>query len=109
MRIVENAQRIGCGLEVVNEREFEELETLALGPQAIGVGAVEGFGHRRIKVGPGNRSTGFQAGGDEGGCTDFGRSEEHTYELKSLMRLSYAVFCFKKKHIRNCRTNKNTI
>src|SRR3546814_6781788 len=26
-----------------------------------------------------------------------GRSEEHTSELKSLMRLSYAVFCLKKK------------
>src|SRR3546814_985250 len=25
-----------------------------------------------------------------------GRSEEHTSELQSLMRLSYAVFCFKK-------------
>src|SRR3546814_9545364 len=25
------------------------------------------------------------------------RSEEHTSELKSLMRLSYAVFCLKKK------------
>src|SRR3546814_5885160 len=25
------------------------------------------------------------------------RSEEHTYELQSLMRISYAVFCFKKK------------
>src|SRR3546814_6933153 len=27
-----------------------------------------------------------------------GRSEEHTYELQSLMRISYAVFCLKKKH-----------
>src|SRR3546814_9440941 len=26
-----------------------------------------------------------------------GRSEEHTSELQSLMRISYAVFCFKKK------------
>src|SRR3546814_10435834 len=26
-----------------------------------------------------------------------GRSEEHTSELQSLMRLSYAVFCLKKK------------
>src|SRR3546814_3199641 len=29
---------------------------------------------------------------------DFGRSEEHTSELQSLMRNSYAVFCLKKKH-----------
>src|SRR3546814_7147579 len=26
------------------------------------------------------------------------RSEEHTSELKSLMRISYAVFCLKTKH-----------
>src|SRR3546814_1333181 len=31
-----------------------------------------------------------------------GRSEEHTSELQSLMRISYAVFCLKKK-------NKNSI
>src|SRR3546814_710517 len=29
---------------------------------------------------------------------DMGRSEEHTYELQSLMRISYAVFCLKKKN-----------
>src|SRR3546814_6627585 len=29
--------------------------------------------------------------------THFGRSEEHTSELQSLMRISYAVFCLKKK------------
>src|SRR3546814_6037905 len=30
------------------------------------------------------------------------RSEEHTSELQSLMRISYAVFCLKKK---NCQPN----
>src|SRR3546814_9672419 len=29
--------------------------------------------------------------------TFYGRSEEHTSELQSLMRISYAVFCLKKK------------
>src|SRR3546814_3261686 len=38
-----------------------------------------------------------------GGGTRNPRSEEHTSELQSLMRISYAVFCLKKK------TNKNTI
>src|SRR3546814_10295996 len=33
------------------------------------------------------------------------RSEEHTSELQSLMRISYAVFCLKKKKNRN---NKET-
>src|SRR3546814_4772173 len=32
------------------------------------------------------------------------RSEEHTSELQSLMRISYAVFCLKKKNTRT--TNK---
>src|SRR3546814_5935252 len=34
------------------------------------------------------------------GSTGFGggRSEEHTSELQSLMRISYAVFCLKKKN-----------
>src|SRR3546814_1108052 len=27
-----------------------------------------------------------------------GRSEEQTYELQSIMRISYAVFCLKKKN-----------
>src|SRR3546814_5253568 len=33
------------------------------------------------------------------------RSEEHTSELQSLMRISYAVFCLKKKNITNHKTN----
>src|SRR3546814_3846039 len=44
------------------------------------------------------------------------RSEEHTSELQSLMRISYAVFCLKKKHrrqnytrhIQEDNTQKNT-
>src|SRR3546814_3603966 len=40
------------------------------------------------------------------------RSEEHTSELQSLMRISYAVFCLKKKNrhkINNCKNNKNKV
>src|SRR3546814_6562969 len=33
------------------------------------------------------------------------RSEEHTSELQSLMRISYAVFCLKKKQTRNTYTH----
>src|SRR3546814_7101421 len=49
--------------------------------------------------------------------TNYARSEEHTSELQSLMRISYAVFCLKKKkqikqttkqtHIRNIRNKKH--
>src|SRR3546814_2372245 len=33
------------------------------------------------------------------------RSEEHTSELQSLMRISYAVFCLKKKKIKKRKKN----
>src|SRR3546814_2329926 len=33
------------------------------------------------------------------------RSEEHTSELQSLMRISYAVFCLKKKKTKTKTTN----
>src|SRR3546814_7600491 len=37
---------------------------------------------------------------------DHGRSEEHTSELQSLMRISYAVFCLKKKqHIKKTKSS----
>src|SRR3546814_8048276 len=36
------------------------------------------------------------------GCSSWDRSEEHTSELQSLMRISYAVFCLKKN-----KTKKN--
>src|SRR3546814_3269266 len=45
----------------------------------------------------------FPAGSGRAGCRAEltvsleGRSEEHTSELQSLMRISYAVFCLKKK------------
>src|SRR3546814_16726457 len=39
-------------------------------------------------------------------CDRCGRSEEHTSELQSLMRISYAVFCLKKK--KNTKHNRTT-
>src|SRR3546814_2793646 len=41
---------------------------------------------------------GRAAGKSRGRGPDAGRSEEHTSELQSLMRISYAVFCLKKKN-----------
>src|SRR3546814_3665241 len=46
----------------------------------------------------------------EGADADFikkfaGRSEEHTSELQSLMRISYAVFCLKKKTTNKIKTH----
>src|SRR3546814_13020730 len=44
----------------------------------------------------GNDDRTFARRGNIVGAT--GRSEEHTSELQSLMRISYAVFCLKKKN-----------
>src|SRR3546814_5339023 len=38
----------------------------------------------------------------------FCRSEEHTSELQSLMRISYAVFCLKKKNIMKSHPKQHT-
>src|SRR3546814_4672084 len=38
---------------------------------------------------------------DHAGVGKGGRSEEHTSELQSLLRISYAVFCLKKKKNKN--------
>src|SRR3546814_10877991 len=87
-------------------------------PRARGAGA-RGVGHRRGALG-GACANDVRAGGSigfareqsararcrgDGGavCAGLGgiRSEEHTSELQSLMRISYAVFCLKKnKHTR---------
>src|SRR3546814_2430217 len=58
-----------------------------------GVGAEEGvLGHvRRVAA------AGHGAADGLGDGADVVRSEEHTSELQSLMRISYAVFCLKKK------------
>src|SRR3546814_5158036 len=43
---------------------------------------------------------------DDEGQEDEERSEEHTSELQSLMRISYAVFCLKKKKTEQIQTTK---
>src|SRR3546814_10185491 len=44
---------------------------------------------------------------DEASQSTLSRSEEHTSELQSLMRISYAVFCLKKKNTTQ-NSNQNT-
>src|SRR3546814_6825395 len=69
--------------------------------------------HRDEAYGAADRAVGAEAGahaaraagdaqlaGDRALDHDHQRSEEHTSELQSLMRISYAVFCLKKKNKR---------
>src|SRR3546814_6865321 len=57
-----------------------------------GLGGVLGGGVRQCRV---NKVQNEILDGDN--LTGISRSEEHTSELQSLMRISYAVFCLKKK------------
>src|SRR3546814_8245635 len=50
----------------------------------------------RLAAGGGRRAP--PAGGGRRATAGAERSEEHTSELQSLMRISYAVFCLKKKN-----------
>src|SRR3546814_4391992 len=59
------------------------------------IGAEPGARHlrrSRVEIGAARHGDGVLAR-----CGDPDRSEEHTSELQSLMRISYAVFCLKKK------------
>src|SRR3546814_7009899 len=67
--------------------------------QVFGQGQRLGRLRRRLRRAPGGRR--FVA--PEIGT----RSEEHTSELQSLMRISYAVFCLKKKKLKQTPKHDN--
>src|SRR3546814_9555026 len=56
------------------------------------------------------RSLSLHARAQQGEARDAGkrRSEEHTSELQSLMRTSYAVLCLKRKKIKHTNNNLHT-
>src|SRR3546814_4711833 len=71
--------------------EFGQREAAELGASEAKVGKAEQYAVL-VHLGrePGRRPDRVEEAHD-------GRSEEHTSELQSLMRISYAVFCLKKK------------
>src|SRR3546814_4534793 len=69
--IVEHALQRSCGLEVDDAQI------------ALAVLDAGSLAHRRARI----------------DAESGGRSEEHTSEPQSLMRISYAVFCLKKKKV----------
>src|SRR3546814_10075436 len=50
----------------------------------------------------------FRVGGSVAKSPASTRSEEHTSELQSLMRISYAVFCLKKKKYKTQQMKNDT-
>src|SRR3546814_4198852 len=94
-----------AGLAAVRFEEVAQLRAavVLLHHGIADVGAVEGAGEavRVLQLQAfGDLALGRRVGGrGERDPRDVGpaRSEEHTSELQSLMRISYAVFCLKKK------------
>src|SRR3546814_8716058 len=84
------------------ERTADEVD-LALEARALVAGGTEQPGHAAHLGGhPGGGHDGPTAPPGHGGAGEHpvhARSEEHTSELQSLMRISSAVFCFKKTNI----------
>src|SRR3546814_8563628 len=80
----------GTRLELVHESPVDPEFAAMYGPGAVGVGwdlALMGLGLHLEDSTPVDPA-------------EFERSEEHTSELQSLMRLSYAVFCLKQnRHV----------
>src|SRR3546814_861939 len=99
----EPMQALAAGILIELESEGE-LQRLAAAAQRSGYPA-----RVAIRINPDFvlKGSGMRMGG---GAQQFGvdaeRSEEHTSELQSLMRTSYAVFCLKKKKLANiyCHT-----
>src|SRR3546814_2526997 len=65
----------------------------SVNPEANGICLHNSFDPRKHHL----RPTKYTAGNTQRAS----RSEEHTSELQSLMRISYAVFCLQKKKIQN--------
>src|SRR3546814_7175277 len=65
-----------------------------------GVAQPQGPRHARDRRDDRGRAPDGHGNLHDAGDAHEGRSEEHTSELQSLMRISYAVFCLKKKKIK---------
>src|SRR3546814_4987942 len=71
----------------------------AFAAQALAVGQELGWDAEKVNVNGGAIAIGHPIGASGARVlTTLIRSEEHTSELQSLMRISYAVFCLKKKN-----------
>src|SRR3546814_4362955 len=79
-------RRIGSSSAFVQPARIRASPT----PAARPIAPVKQISHRSSLVAARNRASGCISAGQR-------RSEEHTSELQSLMRISYAVFCLKKK------------
>src|SRR3546814_6561273 len=93
-------------LRNVSPAALEPIDEISAISRAWRVGVVANAMHRCVAVVRSARSIAAPVAAPGGVASRWhrasacpGRSEEHTSELQSLMRISYAVFCLKKKTI----------
>src|SRR3546814_1620831 len=89
----------GITTSYLYDEEIGQLVCLAVGTTVENRGTIAGEGNDGVRL--------IGGGSVTNSGTISGRSAEHTSELQSLMRISYAVFCLQKKTIMNT-TSKTT-
>src|SRR3546814_5504241 len=103
MSLVRNAQRVRFPLlfEAADDEFRAAVESVTALREAGKPADLFVFpGEYHIKWQPAHRLAAYERGLD--------RSEEHTSELQSLMRISYAVLCLKKKKAKNQPNHTST-
>src|SRR3546814_5512900 len=105
------AHRVKVNIRWLDAEMFERDEDLAANLEPMhGILVPGGFGERgsegKISSVRFARERGVPFFGI---CLGMQRSEEHTSELQSLMRISYAVFCLKKKKKNKHETDQENI
>src|SRR3546814_5453087 len=98
MKMVAAAKLLRAQEQAEASRPYAQRMERMLG--SLAAAAAGQAGAPRLLAGSGDDQTHLVvvATADRGLCGGFNsRSEEHTSELQSLMRISYAVFCLKKK------------
>src|SRR3546814_4427206 len=83
-------KRVTAVLDLIDERLGIRLKVRRSLLDGLNIDAIDGLGQESGHAGGCDEANGAQ---DEKSH----RSEEHTSELQSLIRISYAVFCLKKK------------
>src|SRR3546814_1681880 len=93
----------------MNQRPLDGIRVIEMGSLIAGpfAGKTLGdFGADVIKIEPPRQGDPLRSWRTEDGETSM-RSEEHTSELQSLMRISYAVFCLNKKNTYQMTRDQN--
>src|SRR3546814_2978636 len=99
------AGELGDHLRILGKRAVSDGEVAAAQVDHRREAQVDATGEHFAGHDPGVLPRALERGGRIGGV----RSEEHTSELQSLMRISYAVFCLKKKKKKSRIHDRDTL